>query len=54
MTINWGIVVEHTQIHYYVPHSLYNIAKPKHVTIVEVLGISPLSLSWLRDLTSPK
>jgi hypothetical protein len=26
--------------------SLYNIARPKHVTIGEVLGVFPPNLSW--------
>ena len=33
---------------------LYNITRPKHVTIVEVLRTSPPNLSWRRDLIGPK
>jgi len=34
--------------------SLYNIIRPKHVTIGDVLGVSPPKLSWRMDLIGRK
>ena len=33
---------------------LYNIARPKHVTIAQALSTSPPNLTWRRDLIGPK
>jgi hypothetical protein len=33
---------------------LYNIARPKHVTIAEILSDPSPNLSWQRDLIGPK
>ena len=33
---------------------LYNIARPKQITLAEALSSSPPNLSWHRDLLGPK